>query len=297
MTAVEYSVRQALASLWRARGASLFATVAIALAVLVLGAVVLVGWNAERWLVARMATAELSVFLRDGVTSEEREGVERVLARSGVAQSQVYVSKAEALSRFRTAFRDLAALAEEFDDNPSPASVEARLATGSVAQARVDAVVTDLARTPGVVDVRYDREWLARLSHGVATLQVAGGTLAILLALAAAVTVGTVVRLGLYARRAELEIMNLVGAPVAFIRGPFVAEGVAQGGLGACVAVVLLWVGYSVALRWWGTTLVTVLEGATVAFLPWTVCLVLVLGGMLLGAVGGFVASRHAGRA
>ena len=53
------------------------------------------------------------------------------------------------------------------------------------------------------------------------------------MAVAAAVTVATVVRLGLHARRDEIEIMELVGAPLAFIRGPFVAEGLLQGGLGA----------------------------------------------------------------
>lgn len=296
MTALAYSVRQALASLWRNRGSSLFAVVAITLAILVLGAVLLVAWNAERWLLNRMASAELSVFLRDGASAEERGAIERALDQSGVTQGRVYVSKAEALARFRTAFRDLATLAEEFDDNPFPASIEARLASGPDAQARVDAAVKSLAGLPGVVDVRYDREWLVRASQAVSTLRLAGGTLAALLALAAAVTVATVVRLGLHARRAELEIMDLVGSPVAFIRGPFIAEGVGQGGLGACLAILLLRVGYSSARNGWGASLVTVLEGATASFLPWAASVSLVLGGMLLGGIGGFVASRHAGR-
>ena len=57
------------------------------------------------------------------------------------------------------------------------------------------------------------------------------------MALAAAVTVAAVVRLGLHARRDEIEIMELVGAPLAFIRGPFVAEGFLQGGIGALLAL------------------------------------------------------------
>ena len=60
-----------------------------------------------------------------------------------------------------------------------------------------------------------------------------------LLAVAAAMTVANVVRLAAYARRDEIEIMQLVGAPFAFIRGPFVAEGILQGGAGALVAIVL----------------------------------------------------------
>ena len=82
---------------------------------------------------------------------------------------------------------------------------------------------------PGVADVRYDREWLASVSSGLNAVRGAGLALALLMALAAAVTVAAVVRLGLHARRDEIEIMKLVGSPIAFIRGPFVAEGFLQG--------------------------------------------------------------------
>ena len=64
------------------------------------------------------------------------------------------------------------------------------------------------------------------------------------MALAAAVTVASVVRLGLQARHDEIEIMQLVGSPISFIRGPFIAEGVLQGGLGALIALAVLWAGF-----------------------------------------------------
>ena len=110
----------------------------------------------------------------------------------------------------------------------------------------------------------------------------------------AAVTVATVVRLGLRARREELEIMELVGAPLAFIRGPFVAEGFLQGGIGALLAMTALWVGFLVAMAWWGTDLNSLLGGGSVQFLPIRLCLYLILGGMLVGSAGGLVAARDA---
>ena len=105
---------------------------------------------------------------------------------------------------------------------------------------------------PGVADVRYDKEWLTRIGAASARFAAAGFALAVLMAVAAAVTVATVVRLGLQARREEIEIMELVGAPLAFIRGPFVAEGFLQGGIGALLAITSLWVGFLVAMAWWG---------------------------------------------
>jgi cell division transport system permease protein len=122
----------------------------------------------------------------------------------------------------------------------------------------------------------------------------AGFALAMLMALAAAVTVAAVVRLGLHARREEIEIMKLVGSPVTFIRGPFVAEGFLQGGLGAILAIALLWVGFLAVQSWWGGDLAAMLDGGALRFLPGRLVGLLVAGGMLVGAAGGFAASRHA---
>ena len=86
---------------------------------------------------------------------------------------------------------------------------------------------------PGVADVRYDRQWLNRLLSAIAIIRGVGLVLGAVLTIAAALTVANVVRLALYARRDELDIMQLVGAPQVYIRGPFVMEGVLQGGIGA----------------------------------------------------------------
>jgi cell division transport system permease protein len=154
-------------------------------------------------------------------------------------------------------------------------------------------LVKRLIATPGVADARYDRDWLTRVGAGLGTVRAAGIALALLMAVAAAVTVATVVRLGLRARREELEIMELVGAPLAFIRGPFVAEGFLQGGIGALLAILSLWVGFLVAMAWWGADLNSLL-GGSVQFLPIRLCLYLILGGMLVGSAGGLVAARDA---
>ena len=104
---------------------------------------------------------------------------------------------------------------------------------------------------PGVADVRYDREWLTRVAAGLEAVRGTGFVLGLLMALAAAVTVASVVRLGLQARHDEIEIMQLVGSPISFIRGPFIAEGVLQGGLGALIALAVLAAGFAVAGTWW----------------------------------------------
>lgn len=295
MRAFDYAFRQGWASLWRSRGSSTFAMVAIALAMIVLGALLLLTWNAEQLLARWSAAAEFSVYLRDDATSEQRGAIEALIDRSGVTAGREYVSKGDALTRFRREFAELASLTGGFEDNPFPASVEVRVRGEAEADARTDELVRRLAASPGVADVRYDRAWLARIASGLQTIRAAGLALATLMALAAGVTVATVVRLGLHARREELEIMELVGAPLTFIRGPFVAEGLLQGGLGAILALGVLWVAYFGVLAWWGTDLSALLDGGAVEFLPPRLLAYLVVGGMAVGSAGGFAASRHAG--
>ncbi len=294
MRALDYALREGWASLWRGRGSSAFAIVAIALAMIVLGSLLLVTWNVERLLAQWTSATEFSVYLRDEATSEQRGAIEALIDDSGVANGREYVSKANALTRFRREFAELASLATGFEDNPFPASVEVRVRADAENDGRAEALVRRVATLPGVADVGYDREWLARIASGLAAVRGTGFALALLMALAAAVTVASVVGLGLEARRDEIEIMQLVGSPIAFIRGPFVAEGVLQGGVGALIALALLWMGFAAVGAWWGAELGALLEGDSMQFLPVRVCASLVAGGMAVGGVGGFAAARHA---
>lgn len=230
MRAIGYAFREGWVSLWRSRGPGVLAVAAIGLAMLVLGALLLLTTNIERLLTRWGAASEFSVYLRDDATSEQRGAIEAAVDQSGVSAGQKYVSKAQALTRFRRDFASLAPLAAGFDDNPFPASVEVRVLSDAGRDGRADAVVRRIGALPGVADVRYDREWLARLTAGLTAVQGTGLALAGLMALAAAVTVASVVRLGLHNRRDELQIMQLVGSPMSYLRGPFVTEGVMQGG-------------------------------------------------------------------
>ena len=294
MRALGYAFQEGSKSVWRGRGSSALAVLAIALAIIVLGALLLVTWNVERLLAEWTSATELSVYLRDDATSEQRGTIEALIDASGVAGGREYVSKADALLRFRREFADLASLTTSFDGNPFPASVEVQVRPDTESDGRADGLVRQVAVFPGVADVRYDREWLARVASGLSAVRGAGLALGTLMALAASLTVASVVRLGLQGRRDEIEIMQLVGSPIAFIRGPFVAEGVLQGGMGALIAIACLWIGFTVAGAWWGAELGTLLDGDSLRFLPVRFCAALTAGGMVVGGVGGFAAARHA---
>ena len=294
MKAVSYAAGEAVRSVWRRRGASAMAAITAGVSLFVLGLLLLAGGTMAGLLGRWSAAAEFSVFLTSGITAAEREGIERAVNASGVAARQTYVSADEALRRFSQQFPDLAAAARSLPANPLPPSYEVQLRADLARDASVDRLAERLRQLPGVSDVRYDRRWIERLLGVVGTVRTLGLGLVAVLALASCLTITAVVRLALHARRAEIEIMQLVGAPLAYIRGPFVVEGTLLGLAGAIIALGLLlalYLGIREPLVAWASGVVDV---GDVGFLSPGMTAALLAGGATIGCLGGALASRAA---
>jgi cell division transport system permease protein len=291
MRAFRYSCEEAVASLWRGRQSGLLSTGTIALALFVLGGFLLVTTNLERLGAEWSNAAELSVYLKDDVTGADRQAIEADLAPGDFVTAHEYVSKNDALARFKQTFGDLGTTIDALGENPLPASYEVRLRSGPAASAGADRLGAKLRQMPGVADVRYDRQWLDRLLAAIVVIRDVGWALGSLLTIAAALTVANVVRLALHARRDEIEIMQLVGAPQAYLRGPFVMEGVLQGGIGALVALVALSAAFGALRAQYLVPLAAAINLSSVGFLPLGLSVSLVAGGMAVGCAGGLVAA------
>jgi cell division transport system permease protein len=293
MRAFNYFVAEAAASLWRGRKAAIFSVITIAGGLFVLGFFLILNTNLQRLVAHWTESAELSVYLKDDATPDQLRTVDELIAGSGLAAGREYVSKAQALARFQQDFPDLASATDRLGTNPFPASFEIRLKPEvRDAGGAVDNLSTTLGDLRGVADVRYDRRWLTRLNAVVRLLRGLGVGIGILLGFASALTVASVVRLAASAREDEIEIMTLVGAPLAYVRGPFVVEGVLQGGAGALLAMVVLWLVFAAARAKYGIAAAQAVGLGAITFLPLWLSLFLVVGGMILGCLGGLIVAR-----
>ena len=222
MRALRYAFEEAFTSLWRGRQAGLLSTLTIALALFVFGGFLLVTVNLERLSREWSNAAELSVYLTDDVSAGDRRSVELLLTPNEVIAAHEYISKAEALTRFKQTFGDLGAAVDGIGGNPLPASIEVRLRAGAGVSTSLDTLAAQLRQMSGVADVRYDRQWLTRVLSAISVIRGVGWILGSVLVIAAALTVANVVRLALYARREELDITNgprtnASGAPTRFM--------------------------------------------------------------------------------
>jgi cell division transport system permease protein len=288
-----YCFQEALASLGRQRVSVMLSVLTIGAALLVLGGFLLVTVNLDRAVSTWSAAAEFSVYLNDDIAPEQRVALNTLLGGHPAVASREYVSKADAAVRFKRDFPDLAAGLADMPQNPLPASIEVRLNPARADGATLEAFARQLTGTAGVADVRFDRRWLERLGQIASGVRWAGWILGAVLLIASVLTVATVVRLALHARRDEVDIMQLMGAPIGLLRGPLVVEGILQGGAGAIVALVALYAGY-VLVR--GRVLAVIgpaFDAASFGFLPGGMSALVVLVGMTVGCAGGYLAARH----
>lgn len=286
LRACVYFFEEAFTSLWRSRLVNAVSVGTIAVSLFVLGAFVTVADRLDE-VVSRWAEkVQVIVYLDESAERWVVDALQTRLREDPAVESVEHVSREQALARFRELFRDLSSLPDDLGENPFPASLEVTLRSGHQSPGEVTRLVASFESAPAVREIQYDLLWIERLATGVRLIRGVGAFLGGILALAGIFTISNVIRLTIYAREDELDIMRLVGATRAYVKGPFVAEGLLQGGLGGLLAAVSLWG----ALAWLSRGLHTSDLFDGLALSPsGGVGLLLVFGGMGVGIVGSLV--------
>jgi cell division transport system permease protein len=133
-------------------------------------------------------------------------------------------------------------LLENLKKNPLPDAFEIRMKTSSQNQDKIEALAKRLESIPQVDEVEYGQKWLDRFTNVFNLFKLAGYALGGLFFIASVFIVANTIRLVLYSRREEVEIMRLVGATDKFIKIPFYIQGVIQGALGGFIGLAVLFV-------------------------------------------------------
>jgi cell division transport system permease protein len=197
-----------------------------------------------------------------------------------------YVSRDEALKRFKGRLRGQETLLDGVRPEILPTSFEIALKRDNRDTQGVETYVTALKRIPGVTEVQYGEEWVRRFNTLLNFMRLLGALLGGFLVVAVLFIISNTIKLTIYARRDELEVMSLVGATRFFIKAPFLIEGIIQGGCGALIAMVLLLGLYEGFLHNAGSFLTFNPTTAGLAFLPLEYVGGIILTGVVLGFVG-----------
>ncbi len=195
-------------------------------------------------------------------------------------------SKEEALKLLEEKIPERKELLRGLPRNPLPASLEIRLKGNYQSPEGVQSLVRKLKGIAEIDEVQYGSDWLERFSAFMVLLKVLGLGLGALLLLSTIVVISNTIRLSIFARREEIEIMRSVGATGFFIRAPFYLEGLLQGFLGAVLALAVLFALFQLFLNRVYEPLKSLLGNHPIQFLNLEQMAAVALGGLILGLFG-----------
>jgi cell division transport system permease protein len=177
----------------------------------------------------------ISIFLKDSLTTQAEGALQARIAADPRVLSVTYIPRAEGLRQMRERLRgqiDTSLLT----NNPLPDALRVRV----VHPSQVHAVAASIAKMPGIANVNSAQDAVTKALRVGDVLARVGLVVVGVLVFVAAIIISNTIRLTVLARRREIAIMQLVGATNAFIRGPFVFEGLLAGIVGAGLALGLL---------------------------------------------------------
>ena len=288
-------MRVVVAEAWRSLTASLSTTLAAALTVLIgmflVGLLIGLGTWARSWAEHAKGQLDVNVYLcthttcDHEVTVAEKNAVRMKLQGDSKVKTVRYVSKAEGLAEMKRKSPDIVG---EIINNPLPDKFVVTPKHGE----DVGAIAASLNPPPaGVETVNFGKKTATRILRVAHIFEVLSALAILILLAAATILIGNTIRLSIFARRREIEVMKLVGASNWFVRGPFMVEGLLTGLLGAAAAVILLFLGKELVLP---TTIGRLDAGKDVNAIAfeYTALLVLTIG-LLLGAAGSSITMRR----
>lgn len=295
-----FFLHEALGSMRRNWVMAMAAVITVFISTAILGAVLVTRDNLNQGATSLKNRVMIEVFIKDEASDEQVTALEDKISGIAEVKSYKYISKDEALRRFRERFGER--IVANLPINPLPASFEIQVKDADqvdmVAQKFFDDPAVD--NDPGTHNgVKYAKETVRKMLGTISLVEKGMWVTTGIFAAAAVLLISTTVRLSIFARRREVEIMRLVGATNWFIRWPFVLEGFITGLIGAVLAAGFVWTGNWALSNW--------LKGSDIDFLDikifsmwwqsgsWPLGLLptLAILGALLGAVGSLVALRR----
>jgi cell division transport system permease protein len=282
---------EALRSVRASLSTTLAATMTVLIGMFLVGLLLAFGTWARSWSDHTKNGLLVKVFFCTDVTcgkeatAKQINGVRIKLESNPQVKKVTFVSKQEALDRMR---KQAPELVQNIPSNPLPASEEVEPVKGEY----VSSIDRSLHPLPtGVEKTTYGKKTASRILRVARIIETIFGIAIIVLLVASTLLIANTIRLSIFARRREIEVMKLVGATNWFVRGPFMLEGLICGVIGSVAAVVLLLLGKEIALP---SILGHINAGSDVHGISFALnAFVLVAIGLLLGAAGSALTMRR----
>ena len=248
MSRLIFFLQEAVRALRRNAAPSLAAIVTTVVTVILLGVLIPVFQTTQAKSEQVRSELNIQAGLYDDATPAETAGLKTKLEGIPHVAEVTYISKGQALKTLRSELKDKS-IVEQLNSNPLPASFEIKADDAANLPEIREAIMPEGANgkpqpiSPIISNIFDRQQASAQIEQVTSALKIVLTVITVLLILASLMLVGNTIRLSIYTRRREVEVMRLVGATRWFIRWPFMIEGVVVGFAGGLVAILILWIG------------------------------------------------------
>lgn len=283
---LSYLLKAAGNNLWNFRGRNFISVLIISFSFLVIGIFLALSNNLTYLGEQLSNNLAISFFLDKNLKSEDLDFIKSQILASSLVDQVTYASSDEALERFAANFPELKDILDNLQSNPFPPSYEVRLKEKAINLAAISSFMENIKQLKGVIDVQFNQEWVEKMDSLSRIVQAIGFFLGGILILASFFIISNIIRLNVFARKNEIEILRLVGATNTFIRIPFLIEGFTLGLLGSLISIFILFLLIKIFPLYVGSSLgaakeLFVLRNLTAEQLGW-----LITGGAVTGTLG-----------
>lgn len=287
-SSLSYFWGETFRSLFRNRFMAIASVLTVTLSMFILGVFLSAVLNINHMASYLENQVEMTVYLKDGLTTDQVMGIGKYLKAQPGMKEIKFTNKDQAMKDFRERMGDQQGLLDAINGNPLPASYQMSFQTPEQLKTTAEVV----AKYQGVETVQYGKDIIEQLYKVAQVIRLSGIVLIIFLAGAELFIISNTIRLTVFARRREIQIMKYVGASNGFIRWPFLFEGMVIGFLGSGLASLILWEGYK--------TVVSEMAAAGLVFIPmiplWPfmgyTTLIILAAGIVIGVMGSAISLR-----
>lgn len=230
---IRYFMSEACKSFWRNSFMSIASIVTVALSFFILGIFAIMVANLDNFADNLENQVQISVYLKDGLTTEQVMGVGKRLKALPEVRQIKFTNKDQAMTELKERMKDQPGILEALEGkNPLPTSYEITFTQAGAVKKAAQIVAT----YPEVESSHYGQEIIEQLLNITRVIRWGGMALIVLLTVATLFIISNTIRLTVFARRKEIGIMKYVGATNWFIRWPFLLEGLLLGFIGGVIA-------------------------------------------------------------
>ncbi len=282
--------RDALKSVVRNFSLSLASISCIAITLIVVSLSIIISYNVENFMETIKKDVTMVIFLDSDTTEEQRKNIESSIQATGNVEQLTYKSKQDYAEEFAEENETLATIIEGWTDETNPLLDSFELKVKDIEN--IKATAKKIKKLEHVNSVKYSEDTVEQLAAMFSTIEKGCIIAVIALILVTAFLIANTIKLAIYSRKREIEIMRLVGASNISIKVPFIIEGLFLGMIGSIIPIVLTIYGYISIYDFFGgkiSTFAKLIEPTPFVYLSSALLLII---GILVGMFGSYQAVK-----